>query len=237
MRRLTTVLLLLLIAVSAAFCDVGDISSATSTFDFSAYKNPELPSLRYTITVSNNVDDSIIGTTKEYRINYNQTLNNALTVTISTNLKNDIAVELWFYPFINEYDSYDIFTATYTTSTSNMSSAYVNCEYNSTQYRYKGNWQLSGFPKNGENTYTITPLTGSGIRGTITSKITCDKYTNGSWKSNNNIPNQNGVILGFTEDQFVVNTITFSMKPNLGNRTPEPNMKYVAKVRLVISTV
>ena len=79
----------------------------------------------------------------------------------------------------------------------------------------------------------------SGIRGKITSKITSEKEVNGSWTNNNNIPNQNGVIHGFTEGQYVVNSITFSMTPDLGSpvRTPEANMRYVARVRLVISTV
>ena len=241
MRRLIAVSILLLMLVSAAFCDTGDISSATSTFDFSAYKNPELPPLRYTITISNNIngtDNVITGTTQEFGIDYSATLSNALTVTISTNLKNDIGVEIWFYPFINEYDSSDFYTVTYTTSTSKMSTNTVTCEYNSVNYRYKGSWTLTGFAKS-NNTYTIKPLTGSGIRGKITSKITSEKEVNGSWTNNNSIPNQNGVIRGFTEGQYVVNSITFSMTPNLGSpvRTPEANMRYVAKIRLVISTV
>ncbi len=239
MRRLIVVSLLLLIIISVVFCDGGDVSTANSSLVFSAYKNPELPPLRYTITISNNYDTDITGTTQEYGLNnYNQTLNNALTVKISTNLKNDIAVELWFYPFINEYDPTDFFTATYTTSNSRMSTNTVTCEYNSVDYRYKGKWTLSGFTTSGSN-YSIKPLTASGIRGVITSKITSEKKKNGSWVNNTDIPSQNGVIRGLTEDQFIENSISFSMNIYFGSpaRTPEANMKYVARVRLVISSV
>lgn len=238
MRRHLFMLLLLLVLVLPVFCDEGDVPSSNATLAFSAYKNPPLPDLSYVITISNYSNSNILGTTNEYKINnYNSTVSNALIVKINTNLSKNINVDIWFYPFVNEYDSYDIYPVTYTTSASSMSSNQVLCEYNSINYRYSGTWTLSGFTFK-DSTYTIKPLSGSGINGRITSKIVCEKEENGSWVSVSSIPSQNNVICGFTEGEFVENTIIFSMKPNVpNNQTPEPNMKYSARIRLVITEV
>lgn len=238
MRRHLFMLLFLIVLVLPVFCDEEDVPSSNATLAFSAYKNPPLPDLSYVITISNNLNENIQGTTEEFKLNkYNSNVPNALTVKINTNLSKNINVDIWFYPFVNEYDSYDIFPATYTTSASLMSSNTVECEYNSINYRYSGTWTLTGFTAS-NSTYTIKPLTGSGIHGRITSKIVCEKEENGSWVSVSSIPSQNNVICGFTKNQFVENTITFSMKANFpNNQIPEPNMKYSARIRLVITEV
>lgn len=239
MRKLIAVTLLLLMIVASVFGEGGDISNASTSFDFTAYKNPELPELRYTILVTNaytNAANPITGTTNEYDIgDYHNAFNNALKITIQTNLRNEIAVELWFYPFVNEYDPYDFFPCTY--AKTGNSSTTVQCEYNSVTYKYTASWSMSGFSNN-----SIKAQTGSGAHGTITSKISCQKKTNSnSWSSvnYNNIPNEDGVILGFRNNQYIENTMTFKVTANIDDsvRMPEPNMRYVAKVRLVISTV
>lgn len=243
MRRLIAVSILLLMLVSAAFCDTGDISSATSTFDFSAYKNPELPPLRYTITISNKIngtDNVITGTSQEYRINnYNNFNDKALHIKIDTNLYKDISVAIYLYPFINEYDPSDFFTATYYADFSKMSYTTVECQWDSVEYRYTAEWEFQGFIANGTTGYKITPLTGSGICGTITSKIIAQKKVDGVWVTADTVPTTDDVINGFGQNQYVTSTIQFRMKPNFGSpaRTPEANMRYVAKIRLVISTV
>lgn len=240
MRRTLVLLFMCLILLLPVFCEEIENTSATATLDFSAYKNPDLPELSYDIRISNFNSDNITGTLSTHSVVWqDQQTNNALTIEIDTNLRSDITIGLYFYPFINEYDSYDLFAVTYTTSTSLMSSTTVqDCIYNTSTYSYSAKWVFGGNFSTSSGNTSIKSISGSGIYGSLTSRITASKLVNGSYVSQNNVPQINGQpTLPGIGTAKVKNTITFNMKPEFNDRTPEANMRYSARVRLVITSV
>ncbi len=240
MRKLAIMLVLCLVLLLPAFCEDEENTSASTTLDFTAYKNPALPDLRYEIRIGNFENPNIIGTTSSYSVtSANQTTTNALIIEVDTNLRNDITIGVYFYPFINEYDPYDLYSVTYTTTTSMRSATTVeNCSYGTDKYAYSAKWVFGGEFSTKNDTTTITSISGSGAYGTLTSKITAAKLSNGSYVNQNNIPRINGTdtLPGIGENK-VTNRIVFNMKPNFGDKTPQANMKYISRVRLVISSV
>jgi len=240
MRKLITFIFLCLILLFPVYCVDEENNSAATTLDFSAYKNPPLPELGYEIRIANFDDSDISGTSSTYTVTHkNQTTQNALIIEVKTNSRKNITIDLYFYPFVNEYDPYDIFSVTYTTNTSMMNATTVEgCSYNTNTYAYSAKWAFGGAFSTSNDTTTITSVSGSGAHGTLTSKITASKLTNGSYVSQNNIPKINGseTLPGIGENK-VTNYIVFNMKPNFASKTPQANMRYFSRVRLVISSV
>ena len=233
MRKVIISLFLLFVLLISVFASDNEIPEDAyqdaDTLHVTAYKNPPMPAeLVNRINISNYSSNQITGTTDIFQINYSRTsYSNALILSVSTNRYEDINFDIYFYPFVNQYDSSDFFTVKYTIS--NETANQVSFTESSYDYIYSAQWNKSGFTSN-----YVDVTTGSGSSVTVVNKVTAQRRTGSAEYSNYNVSNKTGGIPGIG-NQLITNVMKFKMDINLRNRTPEPNAVYEAKIRLVIS--
>lgn len=239
MRRLFVLFMILFLFVFPAFSSDETPEESSSDNDIlvvTAYKNPPMPeNLQSLVHITNYTGHAITGTTESFEIDYSQIdqkRSNALQISVSTNKYDDIFFDIYFYPFVNKHDSSDFYTVKYTVS--NQSQNEVITNEGNYYYKYKAKWvYTSGLTKNG-NTYYVNVTTGSYSLVQIRSTLTALRKTESSNWSNYSLTGKTGGI-PYIGDQLVNNIIKFDLNIDRREVTPEPNVEYEAKIRVVIS--
>lgn len=260
MKKTLFIAILLLSLIVTAYADT---ATANSSMVVSAYKNPVIPELDYSITVSYQGNEEISGITKIFdvsdKIAKSKLVGNAFQIVISSNLKASIPVELVFTPFINQNDVQDTIPITYS-FTNSVPNSYTQGEnivdgtqysytsrlrtYKSTAYYYRYKPALSLVNESGT---TITSLTveESGTKAYLTHSIASPYgyrkvYGNDTaWKTTTTMPTTTSSILpGFATGQTLTTTSYFKLSiTNEDYENMIPNVDYIATVSLYITVV
>lgn len=242
MRKMIITLLLFMLLTIPLFAEENEPTEETfqdsDILHVTAYKNAPMPeNLINNIMIQNfnknGNDEQITGSTDSFEISHNTaSYTNALKLTVKTNQYDDINFDIFFFPFVNKYDSSDFYTVKYTIT--GETATEVSFTESSYDYIYSAQWnKKSGFTKNG-NTYYVNVTTGSGSFVTVVNKITAKRRKGSANYSNFNVSNKTGGIPGIGTN-LIKNVMIFDMEINFRDRTPVPNVKYEARIRLVIS--
>ncbi len=254
MRRMALLLITTLIFASCLFADV---TTDSATLNVSAYKETPIPSMAYTITIKDFNNSNLTGVTSvldiSNKMKTSRTLENAFTITITSNLKTPIPVVIEFSPLINQEDATaDLIPVTYTMTKDTLSQVIgtkrirVNNSNNvvtngGTRYYYA---YTPAIALTGNATSVVADVDGAST--TLTHSIGTIKRTTSNTTTNfnnnattvNTVPNDSStsVLPGFASGQVLTSSAKFNLALDEDDYNDmAANMDYYATVKLTIT--
>ena len=226
-----------------------------------AYKElPPSALMKFDITLSNSKRESIAGSLLSDRLEKSDLTDskmaNALTVTVDTNRRSPITVNIWFSPFIStaetgnkkvsvtwKKESSSSTTIDHDTATDEETGKPYDRFFSVDGVCYRYSLSIATKNKSGSSVTSVTASTTAGASINLIFTPTAQKNTRsdgawtGSWTNVTTIPaTESGVLPGITEDSeaSVHATATFSM--TLGTAFSEliANTRYTSTVRITI---
>ncbi len=239
--------IILLFTMLMLFCIFPATKTENTSFRVSAYKDAKLPDMNYTITISNYESSSITGFLNEYDVSNkltsrNLSFNQALVVTIKSNLSESIPVNISFSPFVNSKDSSKIVPVTYTFTKGSMQRVEANDYYNYGYSNYRKYRFTPDMTLTNSSGSAVSSITASSANTTATlthsiSTIQYKSYGNNQWTTTTTMPNtQSGTLPGFGTNQVLTSTGNFALSiSNTDYASMAANIDYVATITLTIS--
>lgn len=237
-------------------------TSTTAGGVMEAYKElPPSAMMKFDITLSNSKQSSIFGSSMSDRIIDSDLSSdkwaNALTVTVDSNRRSPISVNIWFSPFISTAETGNkkvsaTWTLESTSSTQIDHDTATDEETGETYdrffsdetglcYRYSMSISLKNNSGTAITSATASTTSGASLNLTFTPTAQSNRRSGNAWAGNwqnvQNIPTlESGVLPGIVEDSeaAVHATAVFSMTIGTTYSSLLPNTRYSSTVRITI---
>ena len=246
MRKIAAVAILIMFSMAFAFSDGWDGTSTQGDLSFTAYKDLPLPALfGFEINISNAKDDSVVGSSGEYRMEQEDLgsggnlFGNALTVSVGTNSRNPINVGLWFSPFRATVNGETvIMPVTWTITTEPDATYSEGMQYGEHFYRYYLDYSFEDSSRV-DVTSVSTAKTGVNAYLVFSPVAQSRPLSGGSWEDtvSSSLPDCGSVLPGFTQengDAKLNASATFSLTLSTTYNKLADNVKYSGTVRITV---